>query len=248
MRCLPPIVGYGVRGAIWYQGESNAGDGLNYLPKLKALVEGWRSVWNQPDDFPFYFYVVKLAQFLQPNPNPAGGDTFTAIRIAQGTGSVSFPIPAWLQPSISATRPTFIRKTSRTSGSAWPAGLCVTSTAKKTPWSAGLPLKGLAIAGNKAVISFNHLGGGLMKASKQGLAVPVETPDAELRGFAISGADKKWHWAKAQIVGESVEVSAAEVAQPVAVRYAYASNPGKVNLYNKAGLPAIPFASDVWMP
>ena len=51
---VAPIVGYGVRGAIWYQGESNSGEGLGYLPKLKALVEGWRSVWNQPTDFPFY--------------------------------------------------------------------------------------------------------------------------------------------------------------------------------------------------
>lgn len=244
---LAPIVGYGVRGAIWYQGESNAGDGLNYLPKLKALVEGWRSVWNQPDDFPFYFYVVKLAQFLQPNPNPAGGDTFTAIRIAQDrvcelphTGVAS---------AIDIGNPTDIHpKNKQDVGQRLARWALRDVYGQKDTVVSGPTLKGLAIAGNKAVISFNHLGGGLMKASKQGLAVPVETPDAELRGFAISGADKKWHWAKAQIVGESVEVSAAEVAQPVAVRYAYASNPGKVNLYNKAGLPAIPFASDVWMP
>ena len=80
---VAPIVGYGVRGAIWYQGESNSGEGMAYLPKLKALVEGWREVWQQPKDFPFYFYVVKLAQFHGHTTNPEGGDGFARLRVAQ---------------------------------------------------------------------------------------------------------------------------------------------------------------------
>ena len=85
-----------------------------------------------------------------------------------------------------------------------------------------------------------------MAGKKAGLAVATEDAGAKLKGFAVAGADRKWVWADAVIEGETVVVSAAEVAVPVAVRYAFCSNPEGANLYNRAGLPASPFRTDDW--
>lgn len=244
---VAPIVGYGVRGAIWYQGESNSGEGLAYLPKLKALVEGWRTVWNQPADFPFYFYVVKLAQFTQPNDNPAGGDGFASIRIAQDriqelphTGVAS---------TIDIGDATDIHPKNKQDVGKRLAHLALRDVyGKNEIVVSGPTFKSLEVKGNKAVLSFNHHGGGLMIGKKEGLQPTAATPQAPLRRFAISGADNIWHWAEAVIVDDTVEVSAAGVPAPTAVRYAYTGNPEGANLYNKAGLPAMPFATDVWQP
>ena len=89
----------------------------------------------------------------------------------------------------------------------------------------------------------------LMVAKKKDPFQPVlATPDEKLQSFAICGADQKWHWADARIEGNTIKVSSPAVAEPVAVRYAYRSNPAKANLYNKEGLPAIPFRTDKWNP
>jgi sialate O-acetylesterase len=85
-----------------------------------------------------------------------------------------------------------------------------------------------------------------MAGKKEGRAAVVEEGGAKLRRFAVAGADRKWVWADAVIDGETVVVSAAEVAAPVAVRYAFCSNPEGANLYNRAGLPASPFRTDDW--
>ena len=99
-------------------------------------------------------------------------------------------------------------------------------------------------------MTFDHVGGGLFAGEKgpdtPGV-MPTATPDGKLRGFAVAGADRKWHWADAVIDGKDVVVSSSEVAAPVAVRYAFRANPmGDCNLYNKEGLPASPFRTDKW--
>ena len=110
--------------------------------------------------------------------------------------------------------------------------------------------KGMKVEGSKARISFEYVGFGLMAAEKgpdtPGVA-PVPSPDGVLKGFAIAGGDRQWHWAKATIEGDEVVVSSDKVKDPVAVRYAYRANPmGDCNLYNKDGLPASPFRTDNW--
>ena len=244
---VAPIVGFGVRGAIWYQGESNSGERMAYLPKLKALVEGWRSVWKQPDDFPLYFYVVKLAQFRPAHDNPQGGDGFAEIRIAQDriqelphTGVAS---------AIDIGQPKDIHPKNKQDVGKRLARLALRDVyGKKDIATSGPTFQSFKVNGNTAVVSFGNLGGGLMVAKKEGLQPTAETPDAALSRFAVSGADKKWHWADAKIVGDTVELSAEAVAKPIAIRYAYSGNPQGANLYNKAGLPAMPFATDVWQP
>ena len=235
-----------MRGAIWYQGESNGGEGIHYLPKLKGLVNGWREVWDQPEDFPFYFYVVKLAQYHQPNDNPGGGDGFARIRVAQDriqelphTGVAS---------AIDIGNASDIHPKNKQDVGKRLARWALRDVHGKDAVVSGPTFKLMKVEGSTAVISFDHLGGGLMVASKEATAATVETPGAELKRFAICGEDRKWQWATATIEGDTVKVSADGVSAPVAVRYAYSSNPEGANLYNKAGLPAIPFRTDKWNP
>jgi sialate O-acetylesterase len=99
--------------------------------------------------------------------------------------------------------------------------------------------------GGKIRVEFDHVGTGLMVAQKQGLDPAKETPDAELSHFAIQDASGEWHWAKARIDGDSVIVWNDEVKNPVHIRFGYQSNPVGINLYNKEGLPASPFNTDM---
>lgn len=243
-----PLVGYGVRGAIWYQGESNSGEGIHYLPKLKALVEGWRDVWQQPADFPFYFYVVKLAQFHKHSTNPEGGDGFARIRVAQDriqelphTGVAS---------AIDIGHPSDIHpKNKQDVGKRLALWALRDVYGKKDTVVSGPTFKELKVDGNTATIHYRHVGSGLMVGKKKDSFQPVlATPDVKLASFAICGADRKWHWADALIEGNMVKLSSPAVNTPVAVRYAYRGNPANANLYNKEGLPAIPFRTDDWNP
>ena len=106
--------------------------------------------------------------------------------------------------------------------------------------------KALKIEGNKARLSFDHTGSGLMVGKKTGRAAAVENKEEKLKRFAIAGADKKWHWAEAVIKNDTVVVSSPDVTEPVAVRYAFQMNPDGANLYNREGLPASPFRTDIW--
>jgi sialate O-acetylesterase len=106
--------------------------------------------------------------------------------------------------------------------------------------------KALKIEGNKARLAFDHSGGGLMVGKKEGRSPAVENKGEKLKRFAIAGADKKWFWADAVIENNTVTVSSPEVAEPVAVRYAFQMNPDGANLYNREGLPASPFRTDTW--
>ncbi len=244
---VAPIVGYGVRGAIWYQGESNGGEGIHYLPKLKALVQGWRDIWAQPEDFPFYFYVVKLAQFHAANEDPRGGDGFARIRVAQDriqelphTGVAS---------AIDIGHATDIHPKNKQDVGKRLARWALRDVYDQTDIVVtGPTFKAMTIEGDTATISYEHVGSGLISGQKPGYDATIETPGAELKRFAIAGEDRQWHWATATIEGDQVKVSSPAVSTPVAVRYAYSSNPEGANLYNKEGLPAIPFRTDNWNP
>ncbi|MEO6907042.1 MAG: sialate O-acetylesterase, partial [Abditibacteriaceae bacterium] len=102
------------------------------------------------------------------------------------------------------------------------------------------------VEADKIIISFDHVGDGLMVGEKSGLAPTQEVRAGVLRQFAVAGADKVWHWGQARIVGETVVVQTDEVPNPVAVRYAWCANPQAANLYNRNGLPAAPFRTDAW--
>lgn len=242
---IAPLVPYAIKGALWYQGEANGGEGISYFHKKQALIGGWRKAFGV-GDFPFYF--VQLANFQNPNPNPEGGDGWAKVREAQRK---SLEIPnTGMAVAIDLAdegNPGDIHPKNKQDVGARLAQWALHQTyGKKNLVPSGPLFKSAKADGNKLVVSFDWTGGGLIVGQKKGLDPVKEIPGGILKGFAIAGADKKWVWANATIDGKNVVLSHNDVPNPVAVRYAFSMNPAQANLYNKEGLPASPFRSDDW--
>jgi sialate O-acetylesterase len=245
---IHPIVGFPIKGAIWYQGESNGGQGDGYLYRMRALIGGWRKVWNQ-GDFPFYF--VQLANFQEPNDVPAGADGWSATRIAQ-LDSLKIPNTG-MAVAIDIGEAKDIHPKDKLN-----VGLRLSRWALARDYGfkdiivSGPLFKEMKIEGSSIRISFDFVGSGLMvgrKAtieSKNWREPATEDKESKLNRFAIAGQDKVWYWADAVIDGQTIKVSSPKVPEPIAVRYAYSQNPLGANLYNKDGLPASPFRTDTW--
>jgi sialate O-acetylesterase len=224
---IVPLQPYRIRGAIWYQGESNTGRSIQYRTLLAALIAGWRNGWNEGS---FPFLVVQLPNHGE---SPELGDSIWAelreaqlltAKIVPNTGlavAIDVGEPKNLHPPRKEEIGQRLAK--------WALG---TTYGKKIVYS-GPIYDSMQIAGSEIKIHFQHGGTGL------------EARDETVKGFSIAGEDRKFHWAKARIEGESVVVSSPEVTSPVAVRYAWAGSP-ECNLYNKEGLPASPFRTDDW--
>jgi sialate O-acetylesterase len=232
------LIPLSVRGAIWYQGESNAGDGLRYEYLKEALVKGWRTVFENND---LSFYWVQLANFQGPNNNPAGGG-WGPVREGQRR-ALRLP-KTGMAVIIDIGNARDIHPRNKQDVGARLALLALAKDYGRDIVPCGPLYKSMKIEGNKIRISFDHVGGGLITAKKEGLNPTQETSGAELTHFAIQADDGKWHWAKASFEGETVVVWAEGVVKPKHVRFGYQSNPVGINLYNKQGLPASPFTTD----
>jgi len=236
---IEPLIGHAMRGALWYQGEANVKDGKDYLPKMKQLIKGWRGVWNQ-GDFPFYF--VQLASAGEsPTGQPAGGDGRAAIRNAQ--------FEALGIPNTGMAVAIDIGEKKEHPYNKYDVGLRLAYWAlhndygKKDVVPSGPLYKDHKIEGSAIRVKFDYAEHGLMLARKDGFEPPVPTPDAAMPWLAIQAKDGTWHWAEGKMNGSDLIVSSKEVAEPVAVRYAYTQFPVGCNLYNKDGLPASPFST-----
>ena len=239
---IHPVAPYAIKGALWYQGESNGGEGDEYYHKMRALIGGWRKLWNQ-GEFPFYF--VQLANFEQPNQDPAGGDGWARVRMAQ---SKSLQIPnTGMAVIIDIGEANDIHPKNKFDvGDRLALWALRNDYGKKDLVASGPLYKSIRVENAKARIRFDSVGGGLMIGKKEGLDPTVEDKGGKLNRFAIAGEDKKWYWADAVIDGDTVVVSSGDVPKPMAVRYAFSMNPTGCNLYNKDGLPASPFRTDDW--
>lgn len=237
---INPIVPYGIRGAIWYQGESNGSEGDSYFFKKKALITGWRELWGY--DFPFYF--VQLANFGGANNNPEGGDGYAKVREAQRR-TLTIPKTGMAVIIDIGEAHDIHPKNKQDVGKRLALWALANEYGKDLVYSGPL-YKDMKIDGNKIKILFDNVGSGLMVGEKTGLEPTKELKDGKLQRFAVAGEDKKWVWADAVIDGNMVVVSSSEVEKPVAVRYAFSHNPDGRNLYNKEGLPASPFRTDSW--
>ncbi len=242
---IHPIVPLPIKGALWYQGESNGGEGDTYYDKMRALIGGWRKQWHQ-GDFPFYF--VQLANFQAVSEDPAGGNGWAKVRDAQ---TKSLTIPNTGMAVITDTVP-LAEKDDIHPRNKFDVGMRLARWAlardygQKTLEVSGPLFKSLKIEGGKARLEFDHIGSGLMVGKKSGITPTAEATGEKLKRFAIAGADKKWFWADALIDGKTITVSSPDVKEPVAVRYAFQMNPDGANLYNRDGLPASPFRTDAW--
>ena len=225
---ISPLLNYRIKGVIWYQGESNADKPIEYRRLFPAVIRDWRNNWGE-GDFPFLF--VQLPNFMEMQNQPTESN-WALIREAQlktlsqvNTGmAVTIDIGEWndIHPLDKKD-----------------VGKRLALSAQKVAYGdetvaySGPIYKSMNIDGNKIILTFTNIGSGLI--AKGG---------GELKYFAIAGADKHFVWAKAKIENNKVVVWNDEIANPVAVRYAWANNPEGANLFNKEGLPASPFRTD----
>jgi len=236
-----PLAPFAMRGAIWYQGESNGGEGESYYHKTIALVEGWRKLFN-PD---LAFYWVQLADFQQANDKPEGGDGWAKLREAQRKALSIKHTGMAVIIDIGEAKDIHPRN-KQDVGDRLAQWALHQTYGKKDLVPCGPLFKGIKVEGDAIRVSFDHVGSGMIVGEKNGLEPVKEVKDGKLARFAVAGEDKKWHWADATIDGNTIVVKSAEVAKPVAVRYAFSMNPDGANLYNKEGIPASPFRSDDW--
>ena len=239
---IHPLTPLAIKGVIWYQGESNEGDGFAYLPKMMALIKGWREVWKQPKDLPFYF--VQLANFKTSPNHPAGGDGWAPLREAQRKSLAL--AHTGMAVAIDVGESGDIHPKNKQDVGKRLARWALADAYGKDVIPSGPLFEKIMIEGGRIRVHFQYTGSGLMVARKEGLESAREIPGATLREFAVAGKDRVWQHADASIDGNTVVVSSGKVPEPVAVRYAYRMNPTEANLYNKEGLPASPFRSDDW--
>jgi len=226
---IAPLIPFGFRGAIWWQGEYNSERGEQYAKLFPALIRDWRARWGA-GDFPFLFVQLQNLD-IQPQPNKAHYDEMrdaqlrtmrrvknTGLAVACDVGDAHNIHPPNKQPV--GGRLALIAR--------------ATVYGEKDLEYSGPLYKGMKVQGDTIRLAFTHLGGGL-----------TVTNGDVLGSFVIAGADSKFVPAVAKIDGDVVLVSSPEVKQPVAVRYAWADNP-TCTLYNRAGLPASPFRTDDW--
>jgi len=229
---IAPLTPFAIKGAAWYQGESNSSQGYQYRTLLKGMITGWREVWGQGD---FPFLTVLLANFAGPVAEPGESD-WAELREAQ-VMSLSLPNTGIASATDIGEAADIHPKNKQDVGKRLALAALHVAYGKTLVYS-GPRYAGQSIEGDRIRLTFDHVGGGLVAGRS--------AQDEKLAGFAIAGADRKFIWADAQIDGTTVVVSHATVKEPVAVRYAWATNPANANLYNKEGLPAVPFRTDDW--
>ena len=215
---IAPLVPYAIRGAIWYQGESNSGRGREYQTLFPAMITGWRKAWGQ-GDFPFLFVQIAPHNGMSPEIREAQRLTVqttqnTAMAVTLDVGHPSDIHPQDKQPV----------------GARLALAARALAHGEKIEYS-GPAYDALTVSGNKATLSFKHVGGGLV------------AKDGALNGFTIAGSDGKFVEATVAIEGDKIVVTSDAVSAPTAVRYGWSNVPA-ASLWNKAGLPASPFQTD----
>ena len=239
---VAPLTRYGIKGVLWYQGEANGSEGDIYYHKMRALIGGWRTVWNQ-GEFPFYY--VQLANWQAPSENPAGGDGWAALRMAQ-LKALQIPHTGMALAIDVGDAKDIHPRNKEDVGNRLAVWALKNEYGQKDLVCSGPLYQGMTIEDDKVRIRFDSVGRGLMIGKKQGHGPAKDDLEGKLQRFAIAGEDKHWVWADAVIDGATVVVSSPVVLRPVAVRYAYSMNPDGCNLYNQDGLPASPFRTDSW--
>ncbi len=224
---INPLVPFAIRGAVWYQGESNAGSNVNnaYQLQLTTMIKDWRARWG--NDFAFGW--VQLPDFHAAQKEPVEDDGWVFVRegmlktLAMPKTGMAVTLGLGEVNDIHPTRKQAVGERL----SKWALGDVYGQKVE----TSGPMLKNHEVRGNEVVLNFTHTEGGVVAKENQ------------LKGFAVCGENKKWVKAEAKLDGDKVVVYSAEVAAPIAVRYAWADNP-EFSLFNGAGLPASPFRTD----
>ena len=226
-KMIHPIIDFPIKGALWYQGESNASDAdaFVYRDLFKTMITDWRKLWGV-GDFPFLY--VQLANFMAADEQPTES-AWAVLRESQSAALALKNVGEAVIIDIGEAED--IHPTNKQD-----VGLRLSLAARKIAYSehpvySGPVYKSHTRSGKKIILSMDHIGSGLEARDKYGY----------LNGFALRGADGKYHWAQATIKDNKIEVWHPDIAKPAGLRYGWGNNPDDVNLYNKEGLPASPF-------
>jgi len=232
-KMIYPILDYPIKGALWYQGESNAGnpgDAVKYKELFQGMIEDWRTRWDQ-GNFPFLY--VQLANFMAPDEDPSES-AWALLRESQSAAQEVEKTGQAVIIDIGEADDIHPRNKQD-------VGKRLSLLARKIAYgenilASGPVYKSHKVEGKKVYLEFNNKGGGLLIKDKYGY----------MKGFALAGADKKFYWARGTLEEDKVVVWSDMVPKPVAVRYAWGNNPDDANLYNLEDLPASPFRADEW--
>ena len=231
-KMIAPLEPFAIRGAIWYQGESNADRAHQYSSIFPTMIHDWRARWN--DEFPFLF--VQLANYRSPSEEAGKKSPWAELQWAQLHTLNTVPNTGMAVINEIGDAKDIHPRNKQDVGKRLARWAFSMEPFKHKLTVCGPIYRSMKVDGSKVRISFDHVGGGLA----------IRGEAKELGGFIIAGDDKVWHWADATIEGKEVVVSAKAVTKPAAVRYAWADNPTKANLMNKEGLPASLFRTDNW--
>ena len=233
---IAPLIPYAVKGAIWYQGESNQRRAFQYQELLPTMINDWRSRWNSK----FSFYIVQLASYgnrQPPTTEPGQDDTWVELQEAQYLTALTLPRCGLVVTNDIGEKDDIHPKNKQEVGRRLALWALAKDYDRDTTVFSGPLYKTSTIEGNTIRIDFDHVGGGL------------KTRDGgPLKHFQILGEGNAWHWAEARIEGDQVLVSSPGVVSPLGVRYAWAAWPEGANLINAEGLPASPFRTDDALP
>ncbi len=226
---IAPLTPYALKGAIWYQGESNAGAPDQYKILLPKLISDWRGRFGSGD---FPFYIVQLASFMAPDEQPPTGTGWTGLREAQEFASRAVPNSAYSVTTDIGDEKDIHPKDKQDVGKRL-ALLALAHTYGQKIESSGPTVHAMTVEGDAIRLRFDHAEGGVKLAGESD------------KVFAIAGADQKWVWATPTVDGNSLVLRAPGVSKPVAARFGWSNFP-RGNVYNGAGLPMAPYRSDKW--
>lgn len=222
---IAPLLPYAIKGAIWYQGESNGGRAQEYRTLFPAMISDWRKKWG----YEFPFFAVQLAPF---QADGSAKVSYAELRDAQTFATKKLPKVGMAVITDSGEETDIHPQRKEPAGARLALAARAIAYGEKIEYS-GPTFKEMKIDGSQAVVGFDHVGGGL--------AVKGDT----LAGFTVCGEDKVFHPAKAEIKGDKVVVMCDAVTKPVAVRFGWVNfAKPELNFFNKAGLPAVPFRTD----
>jgi len=222
---INPLINYNIKGAIWYQGESNTGKPKEYGDLLTTMITDWRSKWNRKD---MPFFSVQLANFMEPKTQPVESN-WAELRDQQRQVSLKVPNTG-LAVIIDIGEWNDIHPLNKKSVGDRLALQALKVADNKNIIADGPVYQSMKVDGNKIILSFKP-------------ETDDFSPVSELKGFAIKAKDGNYQWAKAKIEGKKIIVWSDSVSNPVSVRYNWADNP-EGNLRNKTGLPASPFTTE----
>lgn len=226
---IDPLAPFGLKGVLWYQGEANAVRARQYRKLLPLLIESWRERWGRPE---LPFLIVQLPNYRgQPGSAPPPEPCWAELREAQAR-ALATPHTA-LAVTVDLGEAENIHPKNKKEVGRRLALAAFGLVYGKPGLFSGPVFRGAEFRGGKAELAFDHAEG-------------LEARNPPLNNFEIAGTDRRFRPANAEIRGGAVVVSSPEVPSPVAVRYCWKNNPEHCNLYNRAGLPAMPFRTDDW--